>query len=84
MTTVIGPRPPSEQDEPADEPALPELEDPHWMHRATELAHTSFWSVARRLPALVREAVVLRRNSDLGHVCGSVPAEPGHGGWRAW
>ena len=27
MTTLIGPRPPSEQDEPADEPALPELED---------------------------------------------------------
>ncbi|NES27223.1 ATP-binding cassette domain-containing protein [Micromonospora terminaliae] len=59
MTTVIGPRPPSEQDGPAEEPALPELEDPHWMHRATELAHTSFWSVARRLPALVREAVAL-------------------------
>ncbi|KAB1910806.1 ABC transporter ATP-binding protein [Micromonospora sp. AMSO31t] len=59
MTTVIGPRPPSDQDEPADGPALPELEDPHWMHRATELAHTSFWSVARRLPALVREAVTL-------------------------
>ncbi|MET8911488.1 ABC transporter ATP-binding protein [Micromonospora sp. NPDC004551] len=59
MTTVIGPRPPSEQDEPADGPALPELEDPHWMHRATELAHTGFWAVARRLPALVREAVAL-------------------------
>ncbi|MGV9808736.1 ABC transporter ATP-binding protein [Micromonospora chersina] len=59
MTTVIGPRPPSEQDGPAEEPALPELEDPHWMHRATELAHTGFWAVARRLPALVREAVAL-------------------------
>ncbi|MEU4482214.1 ABC transporter ATP-binding protein [Micromonospora sp. NPDC023966] len=59
MTTVIGPRPPSEQDEPADGPALPELTDPHWMHRATEFAHTGFWAVARRLPALVREAIAL-------------------------
>ncbi|MEU5726465.1 ATP-binding cassette domain-containing protein [Micromonospora sp. NPDC047738] len=61
MTTVIGPRPPSDEDEPADGAAepLPELEDGHWMHRATEFAHTSFGSVARRLPALVREAVAL-------------------------
>ncbi|GAA4575572.1 ABC transporter ATP-binding protein [Micromonospora coerulea] len=62
MATVIGPRHPAEEDDPADGdagPALPELEDGHWMHRATEFAHTSFKSVARRLPALVREAVVL-------------------------
>ncbi|WP_255543756.1 ABC transporter ATP-binding protein/permease [Micromonospora sp. ATA51] len=62
MATVIGPRHPAEEDGPADGdagPALPELEDGHWMHRATEFAHTSFKSVARRLPALVREAVVL-------------------------
>ncbi|MEU8264606.1 ABC transporter ATP-binding protein [Micromonospora sp. NPDC048999] len=62
MTTVIGPRPPSDEDEPTDdaeESALPELEDGHWMHRATEFAHTSFGSVARRLPALVREAIAL-------------------------
>ncbi|MEU4365744.1 ABC transporter ATP-binding protein [Micromonospora chersina] len=59
MTRVIGPRPPSEQDDPAEEAGLPELEDPHWMHRATEFAHTTFWSVARRLPALVREALAL-------------------------
>ncbi|MFE9202378.1 ABC transporter ATP-binding protein [Micromonospora sp. NPDC007230] len=62
MTTVIGPRPPSDEDEPADggaESPLPELEDGHWMHRATEIAHTSFGAVARRLPALVREAVAL-------------------------
>ncbi|RZU76600.1 ATP-binding cassette subfamily B protein/ATP-binding cassette subfamily C protein [Micromonospora kangleipakensis] len=61
MATVIGPRHPSDPDEPADDDAtvLPELEDGHWMHRATEFAHTSFQAVARRLPALVREAVVL-------------------------
>ncbi|MFU8871699.1 ABC transporter ATP-binding protein [Micromonospora sp. SL4-19] len=62
MATVIGPRPPSDEDEPSDgvdESPLPELEDGHWMHRATEFAHTSFGSVARRLPALVREAVAL-------------------------
>ncbi|MFG3601032.1 ABC transporter ATP-binding protein [Micromonospora chersina] len=58
MTTVIGPRPPSDEDETAESP-LPELADGHWMNRATEFAHTSFWAVARRLPALVREAVGL-------------------------
>ncbi|MCI4065705.1 ABC transporter ATP-binding protein/permease [Micromonospora sp. R77] len=62
MATVIGPRHPSEADDPAQEdggPVLPELEDGHWMHRATEFAHTSFGAVARRLPSLVREAVGL-------------------------
>jgi ATP-binding cassette subfamily B protein/ATP-binding cassette subfamily C protein len=62
MATVIGPRQPSEADDPAAEEAgtvLPELEDGHWMHRATEFAHTSFGAVARRLPSLVREAVGL-------------------------
>ncbi|MEH1055542.1 ABC transporter ATP-binding protein [Micromonospora sp. CPCC 206171] len=62
MATVIGPRRSSRQDGPsddADDLELPELEDGHWMHRATEFAHTSFRSVARRLPHLVREAVTL-------------------------
>ncbi|MEU1967382.1 ABC transporter ATP-binding protein [Micromonospora sediminicola] len=59
MAGVINPRPPSDPDEPPPEAALPELADPHWMHRATELAHTGFWSVARRLPTLVREAIAL-------------------------
>jgi hypothetical protein len=26
-----------------------------WMHHATAFADTSFWAVARRLPAIVRE-----------------------------
>ena len=38
---------------------LPELEARAWMHHAEHVAHTSFWSVARRLPRLVREAVGL-------------------------
>ncbi|MFJ6955551.1 ABC transporter ATP-binding protein, partial [Micromonospora aurantiaca] len=59
MAGVIHPRPPSDPEEPAGETTLPELVDPHWMHRATELAHTGFWSVARRLPALIREAISL-------------------------
>ena len=62
MASVIGPRHPSDEDDEADGrsgSALPELEDGHWMHRASEFAHTSFRSVARRLPALVREAVAL-------------------------
>ncbi|MGC1214176.1 MAG: ABC transporter ATP-binding protein [Micromonospora sp.] len=62
MASVIGPRHPSDEDHAADDDTasgLPELEDGHWMHRATEFAHTSFRSVARRLPALVREAVAL-------------------------
>ncbi|MBQ1065577.1 ABC transporter ATP-binding protein [Micromonospora sp. D75] len=69
MAAVFGPRRPTDEhppDEPApagsaagDETPLPELADGHWMNRATEFAHTSFWSVARRLPALVREAIGL-------------------------
>jgi ATP-binding cassette subfamily B protein/ATP-binding cassette subfamily C protein len=38
---------------------LPELADADWMHHGTAFARTSFWAVARRLPATVREAVVL-------------------------
>ncbi|MFF5174672.1 ABC transporter ATP-binding protein [Micromonospora sp. NPDC000089] len=61
MATVIGPRPGPDPhpSDPDDEPVLPELADGHWMHRATEFAHTSFRAVARRLPHLVREAVAL-------------------------
>ena len=59
MAGAVRPRPPSDPEEPAGETTLPELVDPHWMHRATELAHTGFWSVARRLPALIREAISL-------------------------
>jgi ATP-binding cassette subfamily B protein len=36
---------------------LPELEDREWLHYSKLFAQTSFWSVARRLPRLVREAV---------------------------
>ncbi|MFG1866675.1 ABC transporter ATP-binding protein [Micromonospora arborensis] len=53
---------PHDDDQPTDGPAgsmLPELEDAVWMHHANTFAHTSFWAVARRLPRLVREAVVL-------------------------
>ncbi|MFI5833466.1 ABC transporter ATP-binding protein [Micromonospora sp. NPDC051300] len=59
MVRVIGPRTPPEGEATAEESPLPELADGHWMNRATEFAHTSFWAVARRLPALVREAVGL-------------------------
>ncbi|MEU5948876.1 hypothetical protein ABZ793_25410 [Micromonospora sp. NPDC047465] len=55
-------QPSGEDDHPDDASAtalLPELEDADWMHHARELAHTSFWAVARRLPRLVREAVAL-------------------------
>ncbi|MDG4789510.1 ABC transporter ATP-binding protein [Micromonospora sp. WMMD1102] len=45
-----------ERDDPA---ALPELADAGWMHHGATFAETSFWAVARQLPALVREAVVL-------------------------
>ncbi len=38
---------------------LPELADADWIYRAREFADTSFWAVARRLPAIVREAVGL-------------------------
>ncbi|WP_329100730.1 ABC transporter ATP-binding protein/permease [Micromonospora sp. NBC_01699] len=60
METVISPRQPADQDETtnnADESVLPEMEDPDWMHHAREVAQTSFWAVARRLPHLVREAI---------------------------
>lgn len=39
--------------------ALPELADADWMHHATAFANTSFWAVARQLPAIVREAIAL-------------------------
>ncbi|MFI6763816.1 ABC transporter ATP-binding protein [Micromonospora sp. NPDC050417] len=60
METVIRPRQPSDQDETISDEAdqvLPELEDPDWMHHARQVAQTSFWAVARRLPRLVREAI---------------------------
>ena len=38
---------------------LPELADPDWIYHARQFVDTSFWSVARRLPAIVREAVGL-------------------------
>lgn len=44
---------------PAEPDVLPELADAEWMHHAFAFAETSFWAVARRLPALIREAVVL-------------------------
>ncbi|MFV2019692.1 ABC transporter ATP-binding protein [Micromonospora sp. LOL_023] len=40
-----------------DELSLPELTDPDWMHHARQVTQTSFWSVARRLPHLTREAI---------------------------
>jgi len=39
--------------------ALPELEAPDWLHHTRDFVNTSFWAVARRLPAIVREAVGL-------------------------
>ncbi|WP_020521748.1 ABC transporter ATP-binding protein [Catelliglobosispora koreensis] len=39
--------------------ALPELADRDWMHHASAFSNTGFWSVARRLPAIVREAVAV-------------------------
>ncbi len=42
-----------------DELALPELAQDGWLHHAEAFAHTSFWAVARRLPAILREAVGL-------------------------
>ncbi|WP_369936801.1 ABC transporter ATP-binding protein [Plantactinospora sp. BB1] len=44
------------EDDPA---ALPELADAGWMHHGAAFAETSFWAVARRLPAIIREAVLL-------------------------
>ena len=42
-----------------DDDALPELNAAEWMHHAQSVADTSFWSVARRLPSIVREALAL-------------------------
>jgi ATP-binding cassette subfamily B protein/ATP-binding cassette subfamily C protein len=42
-----------------DPPAAPELADAAWFHHTAAVAHTGFWAVARRLPAIVREAVGL-------------------------
>jgi ATP-binding cassette subfamily B protein len=42
-----------------DGSGLPELADMEWLFHARAFADTSFWAVARRLPALVREAVGL-------------------------
>lgn len=48
-----------EDAEPTVAVTLPELAEPDWMHHATAFASTSFWAVARRLPAIVREAIML-------------------------
>ncbi|MDG4821741.1 ABC transporter ATP-binding protein [Asanoa sp. WMMD1127] len=42
-----------------DEDLLPELEAAGWLHHSASFAETSFWAVARRLPAIVREATAL-------------------------
>jgi ATP-binding cassette subfamily B protein len=42
-----------------EERDLPELAQAEWLHHAEAFAHTSFWAVARRLPAIVREAIGL-------------------------
>ncbi|WP_323373946.1 ABC transporter ATP-binding protein [Plantactinospora alkalitolerans] len=55
-TTAERDDPTARQDDPA---ALPELADPGWFHHGATFAETSFWSVARRLPAIIREAVAL-------------------------
>lgn len=60
METVIRPPQVLNQDETSSNEAelvLPELEDPDWMHHARQIAQTSFWAVARRLPRLVGEAI---------------------------
>ncbi|MEH1100146.1 ABC transporter ATP-binding protein [Micromonospora sp. CPCC 205561] len=61
METVIRPHQSTEQDgaAAADDarPVLPEMQDPDWMHHARQVAQTSFWAVARRLPRLVHEAI---------------------------
>jgi ATP-binding cassette subfamily B protein/ATP-binding cassette subfamily C protein len=38
---------------------LPELAAADWLHHSTTVAGTGFWAVARRLPAIVREALGL-------------------------
>lgn len=60
METAIRPPQALNQDETTGNEAelvLAELEDPDWMHHARQIAQTSFWAVARRLPRLVREAI---------------------------
>jgi ATP-binding cassette subfamily B protein/ATP-binding cassette subfamily C protein len=42
-----------------EEPAIPELADLDWLHHSAAVAATGFWAVARRLPAIVREALGL-------------------------
>ena len=42
-----------------EELELPELAQAEWLHHAEAFAQTSFWAVARRLPAIVREAIGL-------------------------
>jgi ATP-binding cassette subfamily B protein len=41
------------------EDAEPELADSRWFHHAEVFASTSFWAVAKRLPAIVRESVAI-------------------------
>lgn len=43
----------------AESQELPELAAADWMHHSTGVAGTGFWAVARRLPAIVREALGL-------------------------
>ena len=38
---------------------LPELVEARWYHHGPAVADTSFWSVARRLPTMIREALTL-------------------------
>jgi ATP-binding cassette subfamily B protein/ATP-binding cassette subfamily C protein len=40
-------------------PVLPELAAADWLHHSSTVAGTGFWAVARRLPAIVREALGL-------------------------
>lgn len=47
----------SDEDAKDDGYTAPELADSRWLHHAEAFASTSFWSVARRLPAIVRESV---------------------------
>jgi ATP-binding cassette subfamily B protein/ATP-binding cassette subfamily C protein len=38
---------------------LPELVEARWYHHGPAVAGTSFWSVARRLPTMIHEALTL-------------------------
>ena len=49
----------SDEDAKDDGYTAPELADSRWLHHAEAFASTSFWSVARRLPAIVRESVAI-------------------------